>query len=220
MAEQDYDEFHYYQRICSGILALTFILLFGGLLSETYRGTFENLLPHILTASIILIIIPIILAGNLRLVIWLVTTVLIIFFIEYFKVTQTELFDNQQYSRLLGISIAGVPVLSVILGAFVLAGLIALVSKLEVSSRFLGVLIVLILALLFGYIFEPAALRLGIFSRTGSSIPMVSFAVYGAAALISALIFELLRVNNSNRLLLMSLSIILWFSSLGVLVLF
>jgi len=132
--------------------------------------------------------------------------------VELIGVNTHQLFGYYTYGNVLGLKFFGVPVLIgvnwfiIVFSAYISAGL--LLGKLHFNkkhsknnffARFLQPLIGASIAVLFDWLMEPVALRLGFWNWDGNSIPVFNYICWFVFSFLISYAFQSLRIVTTNR---------------------
>jgi putative membrane protein len=132
--------------------------------------------------------------------------------VELIGVNTHQLFGYYTYGNVLGLKFFGVPVLIgvnwfiIVFSAYISAGL--LLGKLHFNkkhsknnffARFLQPLIGASIAVLFDWLMEPVALRLGFWNWDGNSIPVFNYICWFVFSFLISYAFQSLRIGTTNR---------------------
>jgi putative membrane protein len=179
-------------------IILIYIFFIAGIIWHLWsftRGLMPEITPYGLFFASLLVLYPCIREKNKKLIIWIVLTYIITFILEITGIKTGIIFGEYSYGTVLGPKIFGVPFIIglnwvvIILGAIIVARMFS--RLLLVSSLITG-----LLAVIFDLALEPVAVRFGYWFWQWNAIPVQNYLAWFIISFLSALFFNVLKINS------------------------
>lgn len=189
-----------------GTMAIFFYVVFGvgviGIAVRATRAAMLIMVPYVLLACAVLLLFNI-LRGlrrteTLKFIGWCSLVFLATVFLEALGVNYGLVFGQYRYSDVLGIKVWGVPLIIGLNWLTVILGSISLLNKIAHRTIFFA-LGAGVLALLFDYLLEPAAIFLDLWRWEGV-IPAQNYIAWFCIAALCAVAFKYIKVSFDGRL--------------------
>ena len=186
------------------VFTYALVMLFSvGVVGHTMffpKNIMLNLTPYVLLLSSIILIYFLLKENKKENFIWLTAILLITLVIEIIGVKTGKIFGSYYYGEVLGIKLFEVPLIIGVNWVMILTGAIVLSNYLRIN-KYYKTLAVGILALLFDFILEPIAVKLGYWYWSGNTIPLQNYAAWFLIAFLSSLMYSLLKAEIRVNLL-------------------
>jgi len=157
---------------------------------EITRTWMLLLTPFVLLIIGILVILPLVESHFKPIYLWILSTYLVTFFLEWLGVKTGLVFGSYIYGSTLGLAFDGVPLIIGYNWVLVICGAIQVAVKLTDNPWFQS-LIAALLALGFDIILEPVAIRLDYWHWAGNVIPLQNYIAWFTIALVFAGVYFL-----------------------------
>ena len=205
------------------ILYVFFIVGIAGHFSEKFYDAMLALTPYILFGMGIFVLI---ISGVFRsehFVKWFIVTYLITLSLEVIGVKTGKIFGDYVYGDVLGFKILGVPLIIGFNWLFVLSGAISLSSMIS-NNKIIVVFLTAIFSVVFDYLLEPVAMKLGYWQWSDGIIPFQNYVAWFLISLTASagLIYlksreatEYFSINGSNVFTHYFIAQIIFFSALN-----
>ena len=168
------------------ILYVFFIVGIAGHFSEKYYDIMLTLTPYILLGMGIFVLIISGVFRSQHFVKWFMITYLITLSLEVIGVKTGIIFGDYVYGDVLGLKIFGVPLIIGFNWLFVIFGAFSLSSMIS-SNNIIVVFLTAIFSVMFDYLLEPVAMKLGYWQWSDGIIPFQNYAAWFIIALTASI---------------------------------
>ncbi|MDY6969515.1 MAG: carotenoid biosynthesis protein [Spirochaetota bacterium] len=158
-----------------------------------------NITPYALLFSGSFVILSLILNKQYKELLYFFVIGVFTFIAECVGVNYGYIFGYYSYGWVLGAKIFGVPIIIAFNWILVIIGSFSF-SQLITEKKHKFIILAVIVPVLFDYIMEPAAIKLGYWSWEGGDIPLKNYISWVLISLVSAVFFVIFKLNIKNRL--------------------
>ena len=187
------------ERIAA-VLVITIYLV--GAIGHLIPATLPLILsttPYILFGLGLVVLGPILRGKSLAFWLWSVGTCAFTFMLEAIGVATSKIFGPYTYGAVLGPKLWGVPILISLNWLLVIIGAVSLTSR-RVKNPVLFVIVIGILTLLFDYVMEPVATKLGYWQWHTTSIPLQNYLIWFLVGVVSTGWYRILHLRMESRM--------------------
>lgn len=185
------------------VFTYLFLLLYGvgtaGHLIDFFKNIMLTLTPYVLfgtSAILIYLLLKDFAKANF---IWLTVIYSVTLLIEIAGVKTGYIFGSYYYGDVLGVKLFEVPLVIGLNWVMVLAGVIVLINNIKTNVH-LKSIIVGLLAVVFDFVLEPAAINLGYWNWSGGEIPVQNYAAWFLIAVFSSYFYSFIKADINIKL--------------------
>jgi len=177
------------------VITIIYVIFLVGVIGHIIAATFPLMLkitPYVLLILGHLLILRFAATKSTNVLIWIIAVFLFTFCMEVIGVKTGWIFGEYRYGSTLGSRVFDVPVIIGFNWTFVILGAISLSQRIT-KNKYLVVLSTGIIAVIFDLILEPIAVRLDYWQWTNNEIPVMNYIAWFLIAVISAILFYVIK---------------------------
>ncbi|MFH1196597.1 MAG: carotenoid biosynthesis protein [bacterium] len=181
------------------LLYVMFLVGIVGHLFPPTRSLMMYLTPFTLLLFGAIVLYPDLKDGNTKLLLWLAATYCVTFLIEVIGVKTGLIFGHYIYGNVLGLKVFDVPLIIGLNWVVVIYGAFIIASKMS-RNIFVNSIITGILAVVFDFVLEPAAVKIGYWQWEQGIIPLQNYIAWFIIAMAFITVLNLLKYNPRSML--------------------